>query len=137
MFLVVLFGAADLLLEFSLFFLCEVFEESLLEFTGIAVVILDDLGRQVVQDFLLQTTEQEREDLLVESFYCQRSSLLLLGGRFAETTGRNRLREPLQEDLLSSQEPGHQEIEQRPQFQDIILDWSSGKHQAVVARKTF
>lgn len=47
-FLVGFFGAADLILQFFLFFLGEVFEESLLEFTGVAVVVLDDLGRQIV-----------------------------------------------------------------------------------------
>lgn len=40
--------------------------ELLLDVRQVAVVVLDDLGRQVVQDILLEPPEEKRQDLLVE-----------------------------------------------------------------------
>ena len=78
MLLVGFIRASHLLCEFFLFLLREVLEEFVLQFTWVTVVVLDDLRGQIVQDFLLETAEQEGKNLFVERFNCQCSCFLFL-----------------------------------------------------------
>ena len=47
--------------------------QELLEFRKLAVVVLNDLGRQVVEDVLLESPKEERQDLLVQCLERQSS----------------------------------------------------------------
>lgn len=49
----------------------EVVVELLLDVREVAVVVLDDLGRQVVQDILLESPKEERKYLLVQRLECE------------------------------------------------------------------
>lgn len=46
----------------------EVVVELLLDVREVAVVVLDDFGREVAEDVFFESTKEEGEDLLVESF---------------------------------------------------------------------
>lgn len=89
----------------------EVFEELLLEVAEIAVVVLENLGREIVEYLLFESAQKEREDLLVQCFDCQCTSFLLLGRRLAEATCGNGFGKSVQEDLLGAQEAWHEEVE--------------------------
>jgi len=42
--------------------------ELLLDVREVAVVVLDDLGREIAEDVFFESTKEEGEDLLVKSF---------------------------------------------------------------------
>lgn len=56
----------------------EIVVELFLQRRKLDVVVLDDLRGKVVEDVLLETAEEEGEDLLVERFEGERTRLLLL-----------------------------------------------------------
>lgn len=63
---------------------------------------------------------------------CVLTSFGTLGTPFTVTICQNRLPKAVVEAGLRSQEAGHQEVEQAPEFDNIILNWGTGQDQTVV-----
>ena len=128
----------------------ELVVESLLDKRKVTIVILDDFGREIVQDIFLESTKKEGQNLLVKSIQRQNSwkmtlhkdqrqargytmgpavkltALLFFRGGLAGPIGKNRLGETITELLFGAEEPWHEEVEQIPQLEDVVLDRSAG-----------
>ena len=130
----------DGLLRLLLLAVRKVVVEVFLDFRELAIVVLDYLRRQVVEHVFLESTEQEGENLLVERFESKGSYVPSLDGavpesstqrkltrftvlRFSVSIRKDRFAEAFVEGGFRAQEPRHQEIEQTPQFQNVILNW--------------
>lgn len=71
----------------------------------------------------------------MQRFHSQRSGLLLFRGTLRVPACQNRSRIPRRELLLCPKKTGHEEIEQAPQFEHIVLNRSSAQDQSVVRRQ--
>jgi len=93
---------------------------------------LCDLGRKVFENVLLHPAEQEGQRLSMERLHGQSSAFLFLGRGLGVPTGQNGLAVTRLELLLAAQESGHEEVEQRPQFQHVVLDGRSREDEPVI-----
>ena len=99
-----------------------------------AIVILGDLGRKILEDVLFHSSQNERQHLSVQGLHGQDSGLFAL---FADGLGvaaapHDGLGVPRVELLFASEEPGHEEVEKRPELQDTVLDRCTGQDQPMV-----
>ena len=60
-----------------------------------------------------------------------------LGSAFAFSVGKNWFAESFIERRLATEEARHQEIEQTPKFEDIILDWRPGQDESMLGLNLF
>ena len=72
--------------------------------------------------------------LLVEALHGELSSLSLSTACFGGLGGRQRFAVPRIEGCLRAQEARHQEVEQRPQLQHVVLDWGAAQYEPVMCR---
>ena len=97
---------------------------------------LSDLGGQVLEDVLLHAPQKEGQRLTVERLHGQGAGLLLLGRRLGVAAGQNGLAVARLELLLAAQEARNQEVEQRPQFQHVVLNGRARQDQPVIGHQS-
>jgi hypothetical protein len=71
----------------------------------------------------------------VERLNGKSTRLLLLRRRLGESACSNGLSETVLEYLLCAEETGHEEIEKRPEFQNVILNRRARENQTMVCQK--
>ena len=126
-----------------------------LHLTHLAVVVLYDLGRQVVEHLVLGASQQEGQHLLVQRLERQHACLMyaVAVGRLRTTVAvaitssicicvavaigrlerrrRDTLGVLLIELLLGAQVAGYEEVEQAPQFGHVVLYGRAGEYEAM------
>lgn len=73
--------------------------------------------------------------MLVESFESERTGLLLLRRALRIPTGGDGLAEAVVERLFRTEETGHEEVEEAPQLEDVVLDGSTGEDETMDGSK--
>uniref|UniRef100_A0A6B0V404 Uncharacterized protein n=1 Tax=Ixodes ricinus TaxID=34613 RepID=A0A6B0V404_IXORI len=93
-----------------------------LQGTQLAVVVLQNLGGQVLQHILLHPPQQEGQHLPMQGLHGQHPGLLLLGGGLGVPRLQDGLAEAGRKLALRAQEARHEEVEEGPQVQHLVLD---------------
>ncbi len=98
-----------------------------------AVVIVDDLGWQLLQDFRLESAHDERHDLEMKLFQDMLLSLRKHEFVFAESSQVDfeEFLVVFLEKLFSVKVAWHQEVKEPPKLFEPVLDWSSRQDESV------